>query len=80
MDYNTVDFLFYDFFPLILGIADRVFDFLGKSFYDLVYDWIGLELPNWGFFNTPLIMIMLGTGLGLYISLTLAKWIIGIVT
>ena len=80
MDYSIVDFLFYDFFPLILGIADRVFDFLGKSYRDLIYDWVGISLPSWGILDVPLILIMLGTGLGLYVSLTLAKWIIGIIT
>lgn len=80
MDYSIVDFLFYDFFPLILGIADRVFDFLGRSYRDIVKDVIGITLPAWGILDVPLILIMLGTGLGLYVALTLAKWIIGILT
>lgn len=80
MSYSIVDFLFYDFFPLILNLADRVFNFLGKSYRELVYEFIGLELPDWGLLNVPLILIMLGAGLGVYVSLTLAKWIIGIIT
>lgn len=77
---ELVDFLFFDFFPLILDLTDRVFDFLGKSVSELVSDWIGLDLPNWDIFDTPLLLFMIGSGLTVFVAFTLIKWIIGIIT
>lgn len=77
---DLVRFLFYDLFPLLLGIVDRTFDFLGKSVSQLVYDWIQVNLPDWAIFDTPLILFMIGSGLTLFVAFTLIKWIIGIIT
>lgn len=77
---DIVDFLFYDLFPTLLGLFDRVFGFLGSSLSDLLDGWLNFDLPNWAVFQAPLLVVMLGSSIVVFCSMTLVKWIIDIVT
>lgn len=74
-----VDFLFYDLFPLLVGIYDRVVSIVTLSVRSLISDYIGISLPSWEWLDFSLLALMLGVGLSFFVIYTLIKWILDIV-
>lgn len=76
---QVVEFLFYDLFPQLLQLAQRILVVFGSSVRELTSEYLNITLPDWSIFNTPLLLFMIGSGIILFCVLTLVKWVIGIV-
>ncbi|MBQ9085873.1 MAG: hypothetical protein IJY47_01665 [Clostridia bacterium] len=72
---DLVNFIFNDLFPSLLLLTNRVFDFFGQSVGDLIENVAVVDLPDWGLFDISLFVFMLGSGLTLFVGITLYKWI-----
>lgn len=76
---DLVNFLFLDLFPTLLELGSKIFDLFLSSIGDIIYQAFEIDLPDWEFLNMSLFAFMLGSGVLIFVGITLVRWVISII-